>query len=710
MELILCGLVLPLIQTTERMIVIKKITLITLTKSALMFYAEQIKSLFGDLVTIYAYSISESPLTSVEKADAFVVSTDAFNSISDYERIIPPDIPRVEISVDFTKENIKTLMNIKKDTCVYLVNFSETMARESNTRLSQLGVNHINFIPYFPGAKTVESCKFAVTIGEMKYVPPGAETVIDLGHRVLSSATIVELALRLKLDYLLESEKFKEYFNSIVSSNYSFNQLFGRSLNMESQFEILMEIIDAGIIGVNEDNIIFAYNSKAVEITGFSRELVIDRAADLNFPFLPFAECRLTSKKITNKLVKFRGIDINFTVAPVIRGNKYIGAFATIQKFTDEESKQHNLRMQLLNKGHKAKYNFYDIIGESDSIKRACTIAKKMAKNNSAVLITGESGTGKELFAHAIHNESKRSMYPFIAINCAAMPDNLLESELFGYEDGSFTGAKKGGKLGLFEFAHKGSIFLDEVEGMSPALQIKLLRVIQEGEIMRVGGNKIISVDVRIIAASNESLENLVGDGTFRSDLYYRLNTLPIEVPPLRERHEDIMLLFDNIKNKLGGRLELSSQVKDAFMSHSWNGNVRELHNYVEYLTYLDKEYIEYDDLPSSFHKGLSSSKINESTNDLDINLLKKLAGNRMDDYIFVLKTLYDGYINRQNVGRLSIAEKAQSSGNYLTQQEVRNILCDLNSLGLIKMSTGRGGSKINEKGIKAYNNLKPIG
>lgn len=687
--------------------IIKKIAIITLTYNASLFYASQIKSLFGDLVTIETYNVLEGSVKIWDKVDVFVVTTDAFDSISDSAKFIPSNIPKVEISVDFTKENIKTLMDISRNTCAYFVNLSEKMVRESISRLSQLGVNHINFIPYFPGAKTVENCNLAITVGESHYVPSSVTDVIDLGHRFLDSTTIVELALRLKLDYLLERENFKEYFNSIAASNYSFNQLFGRSLNMESQFEILMEIIDAGIIGVNQDDVVYACNSKAVEITGINKKQSIDKPAELYYPFLPFSECRLTRKKITNRLVKFKGIDINVTVAPVIRGNEYIGAFATIQKFTEEESKQHNLRIQLLNKGHKAKYTFDDIIGESEAINKACDIAKKMAKNNSAVLITGESGTGKELFAHAIHNESDRSDYPFIAINCAAMPDNLLESELFGYDEGSFTGAKRGGKLGLFEFAHKGSIFLDEVEGMSPALQIKLLRVIQEGEIMHVGGEKIISIDVRIIAATNETLEDLVAEGVFRSDLYYRLNTLPIEIPPLKERGDDIIILFENIKNKLGGQFVLSPKVKNVFMSHDWKGNVRELHNYIEYLTYLGKEDIDYEDLPPSFHKGLSRIKNKRDDKDLDVNLLKKLAGNKLDDYFFVLEILYEGYVNQKNLGRLSIAEKAQSSGHFLTQQEVRSILSDLNNLGLIKMSHGRGGSKIIERGIKVYNNLK---
>lgn len=675
---------------------------------AAKFYENQIKELFGELVTTCAYNVLNGSVKEIKEADLFVVSTDAFESITDFQEFIPIDVPKVEIAVAFTNKSIETLMSIPNGSKALFVNLSEKMVREAITRLSQLGINHINFTPYYPGAVPVSGFELAVTPGESRYVPEGVKTIIDLGQRVLDSTTMVEIALRLKFDYLLEREKFKEYFRSLAVNNYSFNQLFGRSLQMESQFEILMGIMDEGIIGVNENDVIIACNSKVVEITGVTKEQSIDRPAVIIFPYLPFEECRITQKKINNRLIKVNEVDINLTVTPVIRGDEYLGSFATIQKFTEEENKQHNLRIQLLNKGHKAKYTFNDIIGNSDAINKACSIAKKMAKTNSTVLITGESGTGKELFAHAVHNESERHNYPFIAINCAAMPDNLLESELFGYDEGAFTGAKRGGKLGLFEYAHKGTIFLDEVEGMSPALQIKLLRVIQEREIMRIGGNKIISIDVRIIAAANENLEELVSNGSFRNDLYFRLNTLPIQLPPLRERGEDIMLLFDYFKCKLGGHFTLSSQVINALLSHNWNGNIRELHNYVEYLTYMDKDIVYYDDLPPGFYSNaMSTLKCNSDTGSkLDAKLLEQFAGNQVDDYLFVLGRLHVGFVNRVAMGRISISEEAEKAGHYLTEQEVRGILNELNNLGLIKMSRGRGGSKINERGIKVYKEL----
>lgn len=178
------------------------------------------------------------------------------------------------------------------------------------------------------------------------------------------------------------------------------------------------------------------------------------------------------------------------------------------------------------------------------------------------------------------------------------MPENLLESELFGYEEGAFTGAKKGGRPGLFEFSHKGTLFLDEVEGMSQALQVKLLRVLQEREIMRVGGNRVIKIDVRIVAATNESLEEKVEEGTFRRDLYYRLNTLPIVIPTLAERGEDMFLIIESIKGELGGDFVLTEPVKDFLRNYSWPGNIRELRNIVEYFIYTGQPEITIEELP----------------------------------------------------------------------------------------------------------------
>ena len=250
------------------------------------------------------------------------------------------------------------------------------------------------------------------------------------------------------------------------------------------------------------------------------------------------------------------------------------------------ENKEAIKNYNKINKDYKITLD--NIISTSEIMEHTKQKALIASKSNSTVLITGESGTGKELFARAIHNHSDRSDYPFVAVNCAAIPDNLLESELFGYEEGAFTGAKKGGKLGKFEIAQKGTIFLDEIGDMSLHLQGKLLRVLQERELDKIGSGSNILIDVRVIAATNKSLEELVKNGQFREDLYYRLKVIPLMLPPLRNRKDDIPLLIDYMIKEYSQKLNkdvigMEDDVRTALVDYSWPGNVRELQNIIEY-------------------------------------------------------------------------------------------------------------------------------
>lgn len=230
-----------------------------------------------------------------------------------------------------------------------------------------------------------------------------------------------------------------------------------------------------------------------------------------------------------------------------------------------------------------------NILGESSKIVNLKRRVQQIAKSSSTVLITGESGTGKEMFARAIHNASNRSESPFVAINCGAIPDTLLESELFGYVKGSFTGADVNGKIGKFEFANKGTIFLDEIGDMPIYMQVKLLRVLQEKEIMKIGSNKPIKIDVRVIAATNKDLECMINDGSFREDLYYRLNVIPMEIPSLRERIKDIKILIYHFANKYAKLFNkkfigIDRSVWSHILAYDWPGNIRELENTVEFI------------------------------------------------------------------------------------------------------------------------------
>lgn len=234
----------------------------------------------------------------------------------------------------------------------------------------------------------------------------------------------------------------------------------------------------------------------------------------------------------------------------------------------------------------ESKYTFKDIVGKNPKLLHTIKIAKGAALTPATIMIRGESGTGKEIFAHAIHNSSTRRHQKFVKVNCSSIPENLLESELFGYKDGAFTGAMRGGKKGLFQEAHRGTLFLDEVGDVSPRMQVKILRVLQEKEIMPIGSTENIKVDVRIICATNKHLEEMVDEGKFREDLYYRLNVFPIFIPPLRKRLEDIKdisLYLINKYNEIYNRNvnEIEESAVDLLKSQTWRGNVRELENFL---------------------------------------------------------------------------------------------------------------------------------
>lgn len=312
---------------------------------------------------------------------------------------------------------------------------------------------------------------------------------------------------------------------------------------------------------------------------------------------------------------------------PIKENGTVIGCFGmllfnTLEELQEVADRYKKLEHELnyykkeLRSMQKAKYSLHNIIGTGTKIQETKDAILKLAPSKSTVLVMGESGVGKELFAHAIHNASPRSEYPFIRLNCAAIPETLFESELFGYDEGAFTGAKKGGKAGKFELANGGTLFLDEIGDMPLSMQAKLLRVLQEKELDRVGSKKSSPVDVRIVAATNKNLETLVEKGLFRHDLYYRLNILNIIVPPLRERKEDIPLLanhlLSNLNDDLGLYKTIGNEVIDLLCRYNWPGNVRELKNVLEKMLLNSEEnHLAVRDIPLYI---LQNSKVSKET------------------------------------------------------------------------------------------------
>ena len=683
----------------------KKIAVVALNPLAGASYTNEVRDLFGEYAEVVGYSVRDGSAAGVlPRADLFAISTDAYGSAEEEARHVPIDSQIMSIEVTFYWETLKKLFEIPQGTKVLFVNVTSNMAREAITQLSSLGVNHLQFIPYYPGAVLEEPVDIAVTPGESRFVPPSVKTVIDCDHRPCSYGMMVEIALRLGLEYLPETESFMNYAKVVASNHYSFDLMYAKSRRQESQMHILAESLDEGLIGVNETGDIFVCNKKACQIARISEELTMGKKGEEVFPYIPFYQVLREKKAVPEKIIRLFGTDISLAVVPVVRKENCIGAFAMLQKFNEQESRQNALRRQMMQKGHYARYTLDDVIGISTAITETKNILRKMAATDSPVLLMGETGTGKELMAHALHQASRRADGPFIAINVAAMPENLLESELFGYEEGAFTGAKKGGRPGLFEFAHQGTLFLDEVEGMSLSMQVKLLRVLQEGEIMRVGGGSIIRVDVRIVAATNESLEEKIQDGSFRKDLYYRLNALTVEIPPLRKRGDDIFLLLDYFMRKMGGDFTLSEGVKTFLRRHPWPGNIRELQNAVEYFNYLAKPVIGLSDLPPTMTRFVDDGsddgegEVNDNAaDDKEADMAYQAA---VDKKQFVLNQLALAWKEGKTAGREKILEAAKKDHISMTQKQVRDLLDELAKEGLIQVGRGRGGSKITEKGL----------
>lgn len=342
-----------------------------------------------------------------------------------------------------------------------------------------------------------------------------------------------------------------------------------------------------GIVAVDKNNKITLFNTEAEKI--FHRlqyEVLGKKMKDI---CIGLDERKL--KEEQELLVNIYNKQYLIKNALVYVKNVNQGSIYTLQNVSEMQRVERNIRKKLSTKGLVAKYYMDDIIGNSDACIKMKNKAKKYALTNSTILITGQSGTGKEMLVQSIHNMSKRAQGPFVAVNCAALPENLLESELFGYVDGAFTGAKRGGRQGMFELAHGGTLFLDEIGEMPLSLQSRILRVLQEREVMPLGSESIIPIDVRIIAATNQNLAQMVNEGKFRSDLYYRLNILRIHMPTLAERRDDIPLLAEQLlysMQDINPQIKsISKEAKFFLQERSWPGNIRQFVNMMERIMLL---------------------------------------------------------------------------------------------------------------------------
>ncbi|WP_374713659.1 sigma 54-interacting transcriptional regulator [Symbiobacterium terraclitae] len=354
------------------------------------------------------------------------------------------------------------------------------------------------------------------------------------------------------------------------------------------QIRTILNSVRDGILAADADGRVVLTNPRAEQLLGQPARSLEGQLLTELFPSIGLDQLRPGGHSQVDIVQTVGETRLAVTVAPVRVEENVVGSVLTFRDVTDLQRHEQIVRQKLHKKGLVAKAGLEQLAGTSSAIRQVVSTARRYARSDATVLIQGESGTGKELVAQGIHRASPRSAGPFVAVNCASMPEALLQSELFGYEEGAFTGARRGGKPGLFELAHGGTIFLDEIGEMPYTLQSHLLRVLQEKEVMRIGGESVIPVNVRVVAATNRALEVEVAEGRFRADLYYRLNVLRLDLPPLRDRLEDIPALVELLTERLAGQYGLRRRLTPAAVAalgrYDWPGNVRELKNLLERL------------------------------------------------------------------------------------------------------------------------------
>ncbi len=628
-------------------------------------------------------------------------SSDDFDNNLDYDLLIfsSEEIknifqPKINKSKDYVvlkrvirHECIDEILKIERGKEVLLVNDTEESCKEVIDQLKNQGVDHIKYYPYYPGIKEYKNLNIAITPGETHLVPREIKNIIDINSRKMDITSLIEVLNKLECIDTYSDIVSSCFYRDMINMSKKYINISQETTRLKDLLTNLLDNQKNGIIYTNDENEVLVLNEEALRLLNIEKKDILSKNI-----YSVFKELKEDIVNIANK-------EILVIKEKIKNNNTHSGNMIILNEVNHIHQIDDELRKKKKSKENQAKYTFEDMIGSCSSIRKNIKLAKKVAKSNSTVLIQGETGTGKEVLAQAIHNESERKDYPFVAINFAAIPENLIESELFGYEDGAFTGAKKGGKIGLFKKAHKGTIFLDEIGDAPLYLQSRLLRVLQEREITPVGSTETIPIDIRIIAATNKELLEEVRLKNFREDLYYRLNVMPMYSIPLRERKEDIRLLLEHYLFKVNKCCDLeeffTNDSIDLLENYEWPGNIRELVNIVEYVSTIkeDGRRIDIADLPRY---------IIEKNKDLNKNIeVEKLKESLDEKEFWVLEKIY----KYQGIGRRTLSLMSMEEGLNIGEGKMRTIMSKLNNNGYIEINRGLKGTKILEKGINILGN-----
>ncbi|MDL2209616.1 sigma 54-interacting transcriptional regulator [Desulfovibrio sp. OttesenSCG-928-O18] len=674
----------------------KSILFVSLSQHTSDYHVGLLNDIFRNEVDVFTYALYDksSTLPSGDFTIVLAAGTRSYNKCLD---IFPAEkvmFSTREVSFPTFLDRVLRLPPGKR---VLLVCETEEVSKEITLQLLQHGVNHIDYVPYWNGcARDVRDIDTALTPGMPQYVPAHIKTVIDMQRRPLALSVILDMIEKLELDrsyidrYILANSK------QLYSVYKSMSECTFRNIMLESCLAEFVSAVDDTVM-VTDDEVVTYCSDSIVNFIGLPKSKLIGKRITEFFKVALADEGERRDAPLSGTLTRENNAiactcrifdDLHDGSSPrklykllsVKEGKK------TVQKRTVKAG----------DGGHVARYRFSDIITESDSAAKSREQAISMARSHieAPILILGESGTGKEMFAQSIHNASARSRGPFVAVNFGAIPETLVESELFGYERGAFTGAHKGGKRGLFELANNGTIFLDEITNAPTMIQARLLRVLEEKSLMRVGGVSVVPVDVRVITATNSNMGELMAKGLFREDLYHRLSSFTLHLPPLRERMECLRPLILTFMEKRGVPNEILPEVWDRIYAYSWPGNVRQLKNAVDYFTLkTDSGPITLADVPHFLRERPMPERLETVRGAWPDASLQTQVN------ITLLRVFQDNASRTPRWGRKKIMEHLERQGIPLSAGQYRELVAELARQGLVSIGKTKQGCVITEEG-----------
>ncbi|MGM0380281.1 MAG: sigma-54 interaction domain-containing protein, partial [Bacillota bacterium] len=633
------------------------------------------------MINLKTYALDQVTKLDFENNELIIFSSLlVYNEVKDLT-CIPENCKTIIGNRTLNFNYIERIISIEENTQVLLVNDLKETCKSFKKSLINLGIDHLNFTLYYPNScMNLNNIHLAITPGEKKHVPKSISKTIDLGPRIFDFTTISKILTF--FNYLDQSKSLLNdiYLKKLVILSKNLAKNKNKNLKLKNDLKNILDGFQEGLLAFNQKGYIKLMNNNLKKLLKIRHKKIINTHLKNIIYNSKLVSYLLDSKNESPFILNLDGQEIFVQKISSNASDNCIVSF----KY-DHQLPIGTQNNKDLNVGHLAKYNFKNIIGNNHEIVKSKEIAKKLSPSDITILIEGDSGTGKELFASAIHNHSFRKSEKFVAINFSALPDDLIESELFGYVSGAFTGAKKEGKKGLFEVADGGTIFLDEIGDASLKVQTRLLRVLEEKEIMPIGSNKIIPINVRIVAATNKNLEKLVNQNKFRKDLYFRLKMGYIHLPSLRERKKDIPIIAKHLANTSSVKeIKLSNEVIDFFINYSWPGNIRELKNIITYMiSYSDENILQLKDLPQKEYFKQNFKKSNKKEKDINLN----------KNELIVLNSINNLMNKGIKPSRKKISNQTHKIGSNLSINQVRRILNNLEKNNLILKKKGRFGT-----------------